>query len=293
MVVYASFTPSQMLPGDHCLLLSSLGIPTTATFNLMAACTGSVYGLGLAYGMVAAGVYRHVLVIGAETISKIINYADPLTAILFGDGAGAAVVSAADGPEGTGMLPPVLGAQFSPRSIHLANSNIPVEVGCYPDREVQPGVKLVEQALIEMEGGPSVLRQAVQHMAASVARCLGYEESDLKRKENGLQETLSGARIVPHQANGRIVDGLVDRLRVAPERVTRTIYRYGNLSAASNLVALDHAFRVGNMERVLSPDGDVLSVRDLPDERIRPGELVVLPSIGGGYLTGCVAFVAG
>jgi 3-oxoacyl-[acyl-carrier-protein] synthase-3 len=292
MIVYASFTLSQTLPGDHCLHAEMLGAGGVPTFQLMAACAGSVYGLGIAYGMVAAGVYEHVLVVGSETISPIINYHDPLTAILFGDGAGAAVISRRSGPPGSGMLPPFLSFQFSPRSIHLANSNIPREVAAYPEMEVQPGVKLVEQALIEMEGGPQVLRSAVLQMAVCVARGLGYQEQDLKRGENGLAEALSRARVVPHQANGRIVDGLAERLKVRPERVVRTLYRYGNISAASNLVALDFAMRRGNMARRLAEDGSVLEVVEQPEERIRPGELVVLPTIGGGYLMGCAAFVA-
>jgi 3-oxoacyl-[acyl-carrier-protein] synthase-3 len=292
MIVYASFTPSQQLPGDHCLLTADLGVPTVPTFNLMAACAGSVYGLGLAYAMVSAGVYEHVMVTGAETISRTLNYHDPLTAILFGDGAGAAIVSRRSGPEGTGMFVPHLASHFSARSIHLANSNVPVEVAAFPERALQPGVPLVEQALIHMEGGPSVLKNAVAHMANAVARVLGFDEGDVRRRSDGFTALLDRARVVPHQANGRIVDGLADRLHLPPERVIRTIYRYGNTSAASNLIALDHGLRVGNMRRDLDADGNVLGVRDAPEDRIRSGDLVVMPSIGGGYLIGCAAFTA-
>ena len=292
MIVYASFTPSQQLPGDHCLLTADLGIPTVPTFNLMAACAGSIYGLGMAYALVAAGTYEHVLVIGAETISRAMNFHDPLTAILFGDGAGAAVVSRRKGPEGTGMWPPYLSSQFSARSIHLANSNIPVEVASFPERALQPGVALVEHALIHMEGGPNVLKNAVAHMAIATARVLGYDEADVKKRTDGFTAELERARIVPHQANGRIVDGLADRLRVPPERVIRTVYRYGNTSASSNLIALDHGLRHGNMARDLDGDGRVTGIRDEPEHKIRSGDLVLMPSIGGGYLIGCAAFTA-
>ncbi|MHC5011142.1 MAG: 3-oxoacyl-ACP synthase III family protein, partial [Planctomycetota bacterium] len=172
MIIYASFTLSQTLPGDHCLLGEAIGVKSAPTFNLMAACAGSIYALGLAYGMVASGVYEHVLVVGTETISKILNYADPLTAIIFGDGAGAAVVSRGSGNDGRGMLPPLLRFQYSATNIHLGNSNIPVDVGYFPDRELQPGVPLVEQALIEMEGGPSVLRHAINQMVSCTVNCL-------------------------------------------------------------------------------------------------------------------------
>ncbi len=292
LIVYASFTMSQQIPGDHCLLAEDLGAHDCPTFHLMGACAGSIYGIGLAYGMVSAGIYEHVLVIGAETISKALNFHDPLTSIIFGDGAGAAVVSRRAGPAGSGLLPPQLGFKFSPRNIHLGNSNIPVDVVRFPDREIQPGVQVVEQALVEMEGGPSVLRSAVQQMAICTAKCLGYDEKDLRKGEPTLVEALARSRVVPHQANGRIVDAMAEKLGVAPERVTRTVYRYGNTSAASNLVALDYARKHGNLARRLSPEGLVLEIVEQPDEKIRPGELVLLPSIGGGYLMGCVAYIA-
>lgn len=292
LIVYASFTMSQNIPGDHCMLAEDLGAQDTPVFHLAAACAGSIYGIGMAYGMIAAGVYDHVLVVGTETASKALNFHDPLTAIIFGDGAGAAVVSRRKGPEGSGLLPPYLSFKFSPRNIHLGNSNVPVDVSRYPDRQIQPGVPVVEQALVEMEGGPAVLRSAVNQMAVCVARCLGYDEKDLKDRAGPLMQTVARARVIPHQANGRIVDGMADKLGVPPERVARTVYRYGNTSAASNLIALDYARRYGNLVRRLAPDGKVLAIDELPGETIRPGELVLLPSIGGGYLMGCVGFVA-
>lgn len=294
MIVYASFTSSHTIPGDHCLLAEDLGASSVPTFNLMAACAGSIYGLGLAYGMVASGVYQHVLVVGSETISRAINFHDPVTSIIFGDGAGAAVVSRSDGASNgngaSGMYPPVLGFEYSPRNIHLGNSNIPMDVGCFPDRQVHPGVPLVEQALVEMESGPNVLRRAVQNMARNTVEVLGYDTRDLRKGDSGLREQLDQAWIVPHQANGRIIDGLADKLRVPHERVVRTIYRYGNISAASNLVALDHAIREGNMARRLDDNGFVTEVVTEPEHRIQPGDLVLMPSIGGGYLMGCVGF---
>jgi 3-oxoacyl-[acyl-carrier-protein] synthase-3 len=290
LIVYASFTLSQLIPGDHCLVAEALGAKSCPTFNLMAACAGSLYGLGLAYGMVASGTMRHVLVLGAETISPVLNFHDPLTAIIFGDGAGAAVVSRDDrAPAGTGMLPPHLSFEFSASTIRIENSNNPHELRCFPPQPDRPGVRIVEQALIEMAGGPRVLRGAIQNMAACTARVLGYDEKALHDGDPALRETLRSARLIPHQANGRIIDGLVERLDVPHERTVKTIYRYGNISAASNLVALDFGIREGNMERVLDEDGTVKEVRTVPD-RIRPGELVLMPSIGGGYLMGCIGF---
>lgn len=292
LIIYASFTVSQDLPGDHCLFAEQLGATSTPVFHLKAACAGSIYALSMAYGMVASGVYEHVLVVGSETASKALNFHDPITSIIFGDGSGAAVVSRRDGASGGGMLPSHLGFKYSARNIHLGNSNIPVDVTRFPDRELEPGVPLVEQALVEMESGPNVLRSAVLAMAECVTRTLGYDKRDLRKKDPELLATIQKARVVPHQANGRIIDGLADRLRLPPERMVRTIYRYGNMSAASNLVALDYGLRHGNMARDLDEEGNVRAILEQPEHRFEAGELVLMPSIGGGYLMGCAGFIA-
>jgi 3-oxoacyl-[acyl-carrier-protein] synthase-3 len=291
LIVYASFTMSETLPGDHAVFAHELGATHCPTFNLMGACAGSVYGLGLAYGMVASGAMKHVLVVGAETIQPALNFHDPLTAILFGDGAGAAVVSRAeDAPAGTGMYPPHLAFEYSPTAILLGNSNNPHDLRCFEPTADRPSHALVERSLIVMNGGPSVLRNAIHNMAECTVRTLGYEVADLKSGDASLRTLLDAARLVPHQANGRIVDGLADRLGVSPARVTRTIYRYGNMSAASNLVALDFGIRHGNMDRELDAEGKVTGVRTSSTDKIQKGDLVLLPSIGGGYLMGCVGF---
>lgn len=291
LIVYASFTPSQTIPGDHCLFAHELGAARTPSFNLMGACAGSIQGLGLAYGMVASGAVEHAMVVGAETISPMINYHDPLTAILFGDGAGVAVVSRVDGaPEGTGLARPHLAFEYSATAIQLGNSNNPHDLRCFSPTHEKPSHPLVERSLIVMNGGPNVLKNAVNNMAECTVRALGYETSDLKAGHPDLRAALDGAWLVPHQANGRIVEGLAHKLSMS--KVVRTVYRYGNMSAASNLVALDHLVRRGNLERVLGEGDRVLEVREVPT-RAAQGDLVLLPSIGGGYLMGCVALRLG
>ena len=98
--------------------------------------------------------------------------------------------------------------------------------------------------------------------------------------------------LIPHQANGRILDALGERLRITPERVLRTVYNFGNMSAASNVLALDFAFRYGNLARKLDDEGRVVEVYTQPEHRIQAGELVLMPTIGGGYLMGCAGFIA-
>ncbi|MDA1194804.1 MAG: ketoacyl-ACP synthase III [Planctomycetota bacterium] len=293
LIIYATFTESQDIPGDHCMFAEQLGADRVPVFMLKAACAGSIYGMANAWSHIAAGLYRNVLVIGTETASKALNFHDPITSIIFGDGAGAVILSRVDEPrEGVGMYPPFLDFRYSPRNIHLGNSNIPLDVARFPDRQLEPGVQLVEQALVEMESGPNVLRSAVTSMAECLTSCLGYDARAVRRGDEGLVALLEGARIIPHQANGRIIDGLADRLKVPHERVVRTIYRTGNMSAASNLVALDFALREGNMARRLDEDGRVLEIITQPEHRIQAGELILMPSIGGGYLMGCLGFLA-
>lgn len=292
LIIYATFTESQDIPGDHCMFAEQLGAERVPVFHLKAACAGSIYGMANAWSHVAAGLYEHVLVIGTETASKALNFHDPITSIIFGDGAGAVVVSRCDDPtEGCGMYPPFLDFKYSPRNIHLANSNIPIDVARFPDREIEPGVQLVEQALVEMESGPNVLRSAVMNMTECLTRCLGYDPKAIKRGDEGILALLENARVIPHQANGRILDSLADRLKIPSERMIRTIYRTGNISAASNLIGLDFALREGNMARELDDEGRVTRIVTQPEHRIQEGELILLPSIGGGYLMGCLGFV--
>ena len=286
LIIHASFTPSICVPGDHVLVAKHLGADATPSFSLTGACAGSVYGMALAYGMLASGAMKRILVTGSETISPTLDFSDPLTAILFGDGAGAVVMGRVDGGEG-GMLPPYLGYDFNWENIRMENANLPftgkVRV---PGKNGQPPA--MEKPYLKMISGPAVLRTAVNAMKDSVLRVLGYTEEPSKSE---MAEISERARLVPHQANGRIVDGLAKKLGVPAEKVTKTIYRVGNISAASNVIALDFAFRRGNLTVDREPETErILAIHEL-DDPIRSGELVVLPSIGAGYLFGAVAFV--
>jgi 3-oxoacyl-[acyl-carrier-protein] synthase-3 len=293
LIIYATFTESQAIPGDHCMFAEQLGAKRVPVFQLKAACAGSLFGMANAWSHIVAGLYEHVLIIGTETASKALNFNDPITSIIFGDGAGAVVMSRMDEPrENSGMYAPFLDFKYSPRNIHLANSNIPIDVQQFPDREIEPGVQLVEQAKVEMESGPNVMRSAVMNMTECLTGCLGFDAKAIRRGEPEILALMKNARIVPHQANGRILDSLADRLKMPQERVVRTIYRTGNMSAASNLVALDFAFREGNQARVLDEDGHVIEIVTQPEHRIKADELILLPSIGGGYLMGCLGFTA-
>jgi len=287
LIIHASFTPSVCVPGDHVLVADLLGAKSTPNYTLTGACAGSIYGIAMAYGMLVSGLMKRVLVIGAETITPTLDYRDPLTAILFGDGAGAVVLGARDAGDG-GMLKPILGYQFNWDNIHMLNANLPfgAKVG-EPSRNGKPPT--IQKTYLKMISGPSVLRNAVNTMADCVYRCIGYEDGKPDVAE--LEELYPRMRVVPHQANGRIVDGLTKKMGIPKERVTKTIHRVGNISAASNLIALDYTMRKGNLLAEHDPEtGAITSIKEL-DDPIQRGELVVLPTIGAGYLYGAVGFV--
>jgi len=286
LIIHASFTPSVCVPGDHVVVAERIGAHRTPSFTLTAACAGSIQAMGIAYGLLTSGLMRRILVTGAETISPTLDFRDPLTAILFGDGAGAAVLGRVDRSEG-GMFAPSLGFEFNWENISMDNANMPFGARvAAPSRNGSPPT--VEKTYIRMSGGQSVLRNAVNNMVGSVRAVLGMGEDSRKGE---MDEYADRLRIVPHQANGRIVDGITRKLGLDPLRVLKTVYLAGNISAASNLIALDFGLRRGNLTADRDPETErILAVHEVP-EKIRPGDIVVMPSIGAGYLYGAVGFV--
>jgi 3-oxoacyl-[acyl-carrier-protein] synthase III len=144
-----------------------------------------------------------------------------------------------------------------------------------------------------MEGGPRVLRTAVNTMADATVASLGFTPADLKEGNEELRALLDRMKLVPHQANGRIIDSLRDKLGLRDEQVYKTIYNYGNISCASNLITLDYAIRRGNMRRVLSESDPsvAVAIQEEVGPKIEPGDLVCIPTVGAGYLTGCFSYV--
>jgi 3-oxoacyl-[acyl-carrier-protein] synthase-3 len=287
LIIHASFTPSNAVPGDHVVMADLLGAKSTPSYTLMGACAGAIYGMGMAYGMLASGAMRRILVVGSETISPTLDFSDPLTAILFGDGAGAVVMGAVEGQEG-GFMPPVLGFEFNWENIQMGNANLSFGTKVrIPAAEGTPAA--VEQPSLTMIGGQSVLKNAILKMADCVRRVLGGPGGEISKAEMAeIQERL---RVVPHQANGRIVDGLARKLCLDARRMTKTIFTYANVSAASNLMALDYAVRKGNMTAECDPETEqILAIHEVKNP-IQKGDIVVLPSIGAGYVYGAVGFV--
>ncbi|MGH7736932.1 MAG: beta-ketoacyl-ACP synthase III [Candidatus Tyrphobacter sp.] len=230
--IVATVTPDYLFPATACIVASKLGAVGKAAFDLSIACSGFIYGLTVAAGLVRSGVYKRVLLVGAETLSKIVDKSDRSTAILFGDGAGAVVLEAS---EQDCFISSELGADGStPQTLyqHTGGSRNPVSHAA-----IDAGSQY-----IHMEGR-EVFKFAVTSMIAATDTALA--RANLNRSDIDF--------LVPHQANRRIIDAAVKYLELPPERVLVNIAEYGNTSAASIPMALAEA----TTEKKIS-DGDLV-----------------------------------
>ena len=225
LIIIATTTPDKVFPGVACIVQRRLGIRGCGAFDIQAACSGFVYGLDLADRYIRTGAAKNVLVIGAETLSRLTNWEDRTTAVLFGDGAGAVVLQEADEP---GIL-----------STHIHAD------GQYEDLlQVPQGISSgydvtrAGEAFIEMNGN-AVFRRAVATLDSIARETLeknGIDKHDLDW-------------FVPHQANMRIISAAAKKLEMPMERVIVTVDEHANTSAASIPLALDVAVRDGRIKR--------------------------------------------
>ena len=241
LIVLATATPDQTFPASATIVQAKLGILDCVAFDVGAVCSGFLYAVQVADSMLRAGAHARALVIGAETFSRILDWEDRGTCVLFGDGAGAIVLEARDAAEagGRGVLATKLHAD-----------------GRYNE-------------LLYVDGGPSttgtvgklrmkgreVFRHAVNNLSAVMTESLTLAGLDAAQVD----------WVVPHQANARILDATARKLGLDPARVVVTVDQHANTSAASVPLALDVAVR---------------------DGRIKPGHLVVLEAMGGGFTWG-------
>ena len=221
-IILATSTPDQAFPATAVRVQAMLGVEQGFGFDLSAACSGFVYGLSVADGMIRAGQVRGVLVIGSEVYSRILDWSDRGTCVLFGDGAGAAFLRAG-AEDGPGVLSTHLHAQGSLGDI--------LDVDGAVGRRDLPGHLRMN--------GREVFRHAVSKLAAAVDEALvanGLSHGDVDW-------------LVPHQANRRIIDAMGKKLGLAPERVVVTVDRHANTSAASIPLALAEAIGDGRIKR--------------------------------------------
>ncbi len=233
LIIVATITPDMFFPSTACLLQEKLGAKKAAAFDLSAACSGFIYGLANATGFISMGMYKHVLVVGAECLSRITDYEDRNTCILFGDGAGAVVLGPVPGERGFKSFK--LGADGGGGEL--------LRIRGGGSRNPSSRESIAERShFIEMNGR-DVFKFAVRVMGSAAEEALaeaGYAKSDIDL-------------LIPHQANIRIIQSALERLDLSEDKAMINLDRYGNVSAASIPLALAEAVEEGRVK-----EGDTL-----------------------------------
>jgi 3-oxoacyl-[acyl-carrier-protein] synthase-3 len=241
LIVLATATPDQTFPATATIVQDALGANGGIAFDVAAVCSGFLYALGVADSMLRTGMAQRALVIGSETFSRILDWEDRTTCVLFGDGAGAVVLEAreSDDPDAPGIIANKLHADGAHNELLYVDGG-PSTTGTVGKLRMT---------------GKDVFRHAVTNLSQvlrDVLQDTGYTAADIDW-------------VVPHQANIRILDATAKKLGLPADKVVVTIDRHGNTSAASVPLALDTAVR---------------------DGRIKPGQLVMLEAMGGGFAWG-------
>jgi 3-oxoacyl-[acyl-carrier-protein] synthase-3 len=229
LIAVATITPDMPFPSTACLVQQKLGARRAAAFDLEAACSGFIYGLEIGQQFIMSRTYDTVLVIGAEKLSSIVNWQDRNTCVLFGDGAGAAVLQ--NRPHAHGLLTAVMGADGGKANLLF----MPGGGSRSPASAETVAGKL---HYLQMEGRET-FKNAVQAMCTAAQEALRRCDLDISKIKC----------VIPHQANRRIIDAVGERLGATPEQLFVNVNRYGNTSAASVAIALDEAVASGKVQR--------------------------------------------
>jgi 3-oxoacyl-[acyl-carrier-protein] synthase-3 len=228
LILLGTVTPDFPVPSTACIVQDKLGASNAAVMDIVAACSGFVYGLSLAKAMVEASQYKNVLVIGVETLSKITNWEDRNTCVLFGDAAGAAIVHSSGKPGGIlGTYLKSDGSLAHLLSITAGGTRVPIDL-----HNINNGDRYLKMA------GPEVYKNAVRTMAEAAFEVL--KRTNLSADDIDL--------MISHQANIRIIESTARKIKIPPEKVYINIQEYGNTSAASIPLALDEAIRTGRVK---------------------------------------------
>lgn len=247
MIIVGTVTPDSFFPSTACYVQKGLGAKNAYAFDLSAACSGFIYGLDLAEGMIKSGRYDTILIVCGEIFNKIIDWTDRSTCVLFGDGAGAAIVQATDEPKG--ILASYAGSDGDYADVDLLG--LPAGGSRMPTTR-----ETVDQKLhtIKMRGR-EVFKLGVRIMPEAAQRALdmaGFTVDDVDL-------------LIPHQANMRIIEAVGDRLGIPREKVYVNVDKYGNTSAATIMIALDEAIHEG---------------------RAKSGNLILMVTFGAGLTWG-------
>lgn len=240
LIIVATSTPDMVFPSTACILQNKLGANGCPAFDVQAVCSGFIYALTVADAMIKTGAAKRALVVGAEVFSRILDFTDRTTCVLFGDGAGAVVLEASD-------TPGILASDLHADGKHVGILCVPGHVS---------GGQVLGNPLLKMDG-QAVFKLAVGLLDAAARATLskaGVDATDIDW-------------LIPHQANLRIMQSTAKKLKLPMDKVIITVDQHGNTSAASIPLALDAGVRSG---------------------RVKPGELILLEGVGGGFTWGAV-----
>lgn len=230
LIIIATITPDTPTPATACYVQQALGATRAVAFDISAACSGFLYAMKIAKRLISSGAFTNALIIGAEKLSSVTNWDDRATCVLFGDGAGAAILRRSEAGEGM-VLATEMGTDGN--LTHLLK--IPGGGTACPITSANVGDNLGTLGML----GKEVFKHAVNRMKEAAK--IVIERAGLKAEEI--------ACVIPHQANLRIIEALADRLSVPNERVFINLDKYGNTSAAAIAIALDEAHRTGAFKR--------------------------------------------
>lgn len=224
LILVSTSTPDFLTPSTSCIVQKETGAVNAASFDIMAACTGFIYGITIAKQFIETGYYEHVLLVSSEGMTKAVDWNDRKNCVLFGDGAGAVVLGRVE--EGYGILSTYLGSDGT------NGKYITIPCLYMPEEELDKR-KDYENKIALFQDGHEVFKFAVKIMPYATEKLM--EQADI---------TLDDVKyIIPHQANSRIIESAAKRLGVALEKVYTTIRKFGNISSASIPVAIDDAYR--------------------------------------------------
>lgn len=226
LIIVATITPDTLTPATACYVQQALGASNAVAFDISAACSGFLYAMKLAKRMIGSGAFNNALIIGAEKLSSFVNWEDRTTCVLFGDGAGAAILRRANPGEGE-----ILATDIGTDGCQTHLLNIPGGGSACPITPANVGDHLATLTML----GKEVFKHAVTRMRQSAETVI--ERAGLTPDQIKL--------VIPHQANLRIIDAIADRLAVPNDRVFVNLEKYGNTSAAAVAIALDEAHRTG------------------------------------------------
>ncbi len=247
LLIVATCTPDMPMPSTACIVQNKLGVPAHATaFDIAAACSGFLYALEIAYGQLLTNRYKRALIIGSEKLSTVTDWTDRATCVLFGDGAGAAVLKKVDQP-GIGIIGSDLGADGS------FADNLMIPAG--GSRQPASTESLAQRNHAIRMNGREVFKSAVRVMETATREMM--EQHNITADQISL--------VVPHQANIRIIEALSSSLKMPMEKFFINLDRYGNTSAATIPLALDEARKAG---------------------RIKSGDLTLMVAFGAGLTYG-------